>query len=67
MSAAVCPGCGAPTEMLHLRYGSGASMVHEYHPSWCKPCLQAKVIAARSGVCACADPAHDHNVLAVAS
>jgi hypothetical protein len=62
-----CPGCGSETELLHIRTGSGATMVHEWHPSWCRPCLQAKVVAARTSDCVCDDAAHHHNALAVAS
>lgn len=55
-----CPGCGAPTQLVHVTRGYGHERWHEERPAWCTPCLNAKIRGARLRPCRCDDAGHDH-------
>jgi hypothetical protein len=61
VTAALCPGCSGPTEMMTLHYGSGADHHTVDAPAWCWPCIHANVRRARAGGdCRCGQIAGEH-------
>jgi hypothetical protein len=59
---AACPGCGAdPMDDRRADLGAGASRWSERAPSWCRVCLQGKIVATRAaGVCHCSQVEGEH-------